>query len=349
MNIASWIENPRRSFAVAAFALPLIISGHASAGDKALAESLFEAGRELMKHGKVAQACPKFAESQRQDPSPGTLINLAQCHEALGQTASAWAEFKEASTLARSKGRDSQAEFADDAVRRLEPKLSKLVIESPPTSVPGLVVTRDGIEIGSASLGTALAVDPGEHLIEAKAPGYESFSTKVTLRPDGDARSVALPTLAAPPAKPTPMTPTLAASPATAQAAPAPRAEEPKPDTEAGGSNHTLAYVVGGVGIAGVGVGVVFGLLAKSQADAAEDDPELCPKKSCSPAGRSEIDAAETKALVSTVGFGVGVVGIGLGAYLLLSGSGDERAEHARRVVADVGPGRAVLGYRGSF
>jgi hypothetical protein len=136
---------------------------------------------------------------------------------------------------------------------------------------------------------------------------------------------------------------------APAQTEPQPKPEEPKPEPEATGSDHTAAYVVGGIGIAGVGVGIVFGLLAKSQADAAEDDPALCPKKSCSPAGRSEIDAAETKALVSTIGFGVGVVGIGVGAYLLLSGSSDERAEHARRVIADVGPGRAVLGYRGSF
>lgn len=338
MNIVRLAENSRRSLAVVAFALPLLVATPAFAGDKALAESLFEAGRALMSQGKIAEACPKFAESQRQDPSPGTLINLAKCHEALGKTASAWAEFKEASTLARSMGRDSQMQFADDAVRRLEPKLSKLVIEPPPTSVPGLVVTRDGVEIGSASFGTALAVDPGEHVIEAKAPGYESFSTKVTLRPDGDSQSVALPALTA--------------SPATApgpQAAQEPKAEEPKPEPEARGSNHTLAYVVGGVGIAGVGVGVVFGLLAKSQADAAEDDPALCPKKSCSPAGRSEIDAAETKALVSSIGFGVGAVGLGVGVYLLVSGSGDERAEHARRVVADVGPGRAVLGYRGSF
>jgi hypothetical protein len=338
MNIASLVENPRRSLALVAFALPLLVSTPAFAGDKALAESLFEAGRELMKQGKVAEACPKFAESQRQDPSPGTLINLAQCHEALGQTASAWAEFKEAATLARSMGRGSQEQFANDAVRRLEPKLSRLVIAPPPASVPGLVVTRDGVEIGSASFGTALAVDPGEHVIEAKAPGYESFSTKVTVRPDGDSQSVALPTLAASPVT----------APA-AQAATEPKAEEPKSEPRAAGSNHTLAYVAGGVGIAGIGVGVVFGLLAKSQADAAEDDPELCPKKSCSPAGRSEIDAAETKALVSTIGFGVGAVGIGVGVVLLLSGSGDERAEHARRVIADVGPGRAVIGYRGSF
>ncbi len=338
MNIARLVENTRRNLAAIAFALPLLVAAPAFAGDKALAESLFEAGRELMSQGKVAEACPKFAESQRQDPSPGTLINLAKCHEALGQTASAWAEFKEAATLARSMGRDSQAQFADDAVRRLEPKLSRLRIDEPPSSVPGLVVTRDGIEIGSASFGTALAVDPGEHVIEARAPGYESFSTKITLRPEGDSQSVALPTLAASPV-------------AAAGAQPAPEAQPEKqtPEPQATGSNHTLAYVIGGVGIAGVGVGVVFGVLAKNQADAAEDDPALCPKKSCSPAGRSEIDAAETKALVSTIGFGVGAVGIGVGVYLLLSGSGDERAEHARRVVAELGPGRAVLGYRGSF
>src|SRR5262249_43356511 len=68
--------------------------------NKVAAEALFEEGRRLMSEGKVADACPKFADSQSLDPSPGTLLNLASCYEKMGMTATAWATYREAASLA---------------------------------------------------------------------------------------------------------------------------------------------------------------------------------------------------------------------------------------------------------
>ena len=55
----------------------------------ALAQSLFEEGRQLMSNGKFAEACPKFESSYKLDPAAGTLLNLAVCHEKVGRTAAA--------------------------------------------------------------------------------------------------------------------------------------------------------------------------------------------------------------------------------------------------------------------
>jgi hypothetical protein len=61
----------------------------AASADSAAAEALFREGRDAAKHGDLETACADFAESQRLDPAPGTLLNLAECEEKLGRVASA--------------------------------------------------------------------------------------------------------------------------------------------------------------------------------------------------------------------------------------------------------------------
>src|SRR5271166_5257799 len=75
-----------------------------SAGDKAAAQAIFDEGKRLMDAGQFAQACPKFADSEKLDPGVGTLLNLGVCYEKNGQTASAWATYKEAASAAANAG-----------------------------------------------------------------------------------------------------------------------------------------------------------------------------------------------------------------------------------------------------
>src|SRR5690349_15059097 len=53
--------------------------------DPTTADALFEAGRAAAKRGDFKEACEKFAESERLDPAPGTVFNLAECHNSLGE------------------------------------------------------------------------------------------------------------------------------------------------------------------------------------------------------------------------------------------------------------------------
>ena len=85
---------------------------------QALAESLFQQARDLLEQGKVAEACPKFAESQRLDPATGTLLGLALCHEQEGKLASAWAEFVEAQGMAKRDGQQKRQQFAKQKARQ---------------------------------------------------------------------------------------------------------------------------------------------------------------------------------------------------------------------------------------
>jgi uncharacterized protein HemY len=73
-------------------------------GDKATAEALFAEGRRLMSSGNYATACQKFAASQKLDPALGTSLNLADCYDKSGRTASAWAESRDAAAAAHRVG-----------------------------------------------------------------------------------------------------------------------------------------------------------------------------------------------------------------------------------------------------
>ena len=76
-----------------------------TADDKALATVLFQEGRALMSAGRIADACLKLEESERLDPSGGTLLNVALCHEQEGRLARSWSEFNDAAVVARRDGR----------------------------------------------------------------------------------------------------------------------------------------------------------------------------------------------------------------------------------------------------
>src|SRR5262245_52850537 len=88
------------------------------ARDAATAEALFRQGRQAMEAKSYAQACPKFAESQKLDPAAGTLMNLATCEEKLGKLASAWQHWKEAIDALPAK--DDRIPFAKSRVDDLE-------------------------------------------------------------------------------------------------------------------------------------------------------------------------------------------------------------------------------------
>ena len=77
----------------------------AQAEDQAAARALFNEGRELLTAGRYAEACPKFEAARKLYASAGILLNLGDCYERLGRTASAWTEFGEAVSLARRTAR----------------------------------------------------------------------------------------------------------------------------------------------------------------------------------------------------------------------------------------------------
>jgi tetratricopeptide (TPR) repeat protein len=101
------------------------------------AEELFQEGRALVDAGQIERACNKFEASHRLDPSVGTLLNLGDCRERLGQVATAWATFLAAESLARQLGDDQRADEAARRARALDMEPRTVTVPPPP-----LVTTR---------------------------------------------------------------------------------------------------------------------------------------------------------------------------------------------------------------
>jgi serine/threonine-protein kinase len=323
--------------------------GHAqSAADAAAAEALFDEALKLMEAGKQAEACPKLAESQRLDPGVGTMLYLGDCYQQIGKTASAWATFREAAYAARAGGQLDREKTALELADKLKPVLSTLTIVVEPKDLQGLEVSNDGKPVRKALWGTAIPVDPGEVGVEAVAPGKQRWATRVAI-PKGPASiTTTVPVLkdepvAAPPVAPPPA----ATEPAPSR--PPPAARDPGPDP--GGTQRTVGWIVGGVGLAALGAGTFFALRAKSLDSDADSECRRDDTDLCSAEGVGFAEDAGSAATIATIAFGVGIVGVGTGATLLLTAP--SQAESAARprveLTAAAAPGTARIGIRGSW
>ncbi|HEY5372894.1 MAG TPA: hypothetical protein VIK01_04375 [Polyangiaceae bacterium] len=182
--------------------------------DAAAAQALFEQGKKLMAAGKQADACPKFAESQRLDPGVGTLLNLAACYEASGRYASAWSTFLEGESAARADKNAGAARVARSRADALTNKLSKLTITVTHPDTPGLEVHRNDTVVGQAQWQLPIPADPGAHHISASAPGRKPWRTEVELKGAGSTVEISVPDLV--------VEPVAAAAPAAPPPAPSP-------------------------------------------------------------------------------------------------------------------------------
>jgi hypothetical protein len=273
--------------------------------DKALAEALFRDGKRLMDEGKqVREACAKLAESQRIDPKLGTLLNLAACHEKEGRTASAWAEFTEAASLAAKQDQEDRVEFAKGRALDLERRLSRLLIQvSAPE--PDMRITLNNRTMSAAAVGSSIPVDPGELSIKVTAPGKEPWSEKVVIAPGPSTKRLLIPELK---------------EKTSPEPDPPPPEDAPEDPPRAAESRGFPPLFIGGmaaagVGLVGIGVGAVFGARTLSKAGEVEEN---CDGLACNAAGLEANDEAYTSATISTVAFSAGLACAAAGAAMMI-------------------------------
>jgi serine/threonine-protein kinase len=286
--------------------------------DKATADALFDEGKKLMKDGKTVEACDRFEASVRTLPQLGVRMNLANCYEQIGRTASAWAEWREAASLADKTG-DNRAQYARDHAAALEPKLVKLTIKIDPTDagLDGLAIRRDGNVVATGLSGVAVPLDPGKHTVEVSAPGKQTWKQTIDL---STTQELDVPVLAKGSSPPT----IALGKPARGQ--------------------RIAAYAVGGAGIVGLAVSGALAAAANGKWKSAISNGDCDAQGYCSTTGLDENASARGLGNAATIAFAVGAVAVAAGAVLYLT-TPRRRVEPSVSIV----PSGAGLAVAGSF
>jgi hypothetical protein len=259
------------------------------------ADETFLTGRALLKDKRYAEACAKFQQSQAQDPASGTLLALAYCQELSGLLATSWSSYLAAARLAEHEGHVDRQAAASERARALAARVSSITLSVPAESreLPGFRVSRDGVELERASLGVPIPTDGGNHVFVATAPGRVSWTNTVTLRSEGDQKTLLVPMLDS--SQPAPSA-TPKESPRTAAPPPADGGERAR-DSSVTLKRVSLVLAAGSV--VGLGLGTAFALSAKSQKDESNADGH-CDRTGCDPSGVELRNDALSTARIST-------------------------------------------------
>jgi hypothetical protein len=317
----------RSAHTIGVFALSFALWGRPALAqsDSAAARALFSEGRQLMSAEKYTEACPKFEESLRLDPGMGTQFNLAHCWEKIGRSASAWAMFLDVAAAARAGNQAQRETAAKERAAALEPKLTRLRVVVPEPA-PDAKIFRDEQEVGKAAWGTAMPVDPGDHVIRVTAPGKKEWTQDVKVPASSRTFSVTVPALE---------DLTVAKEPvAVPEKQVAATDSAPRNGGNGGGGANVPALVIGGIGIAGLATGTVFALQGYSDN---QEALKLCRSgedgNSCDPteAARHEQLVADAKReqMIGLVAFGIGGAAIVTATILFLTSGNDSHEQAA--------------------
>ncbi len=321
--------------------------GTAAASDeqKAAARLLGTEGVKLAMSGDCGHAVDKLTRAEALVHAPTTAVWLGQCSIQLGHLV---AGTETLNRVLRENLPDGSPKSWVDAKQRAqalfdgaEPRIAKLTIHIDRPAGVEPQVTVDGEPMPSVLLDNERPTDPGAHHVVATGEGLSTATADVSLS-DGQSQRIAMRLEGAVSASPSPAGPSAAplSQPPLSQP---PLSQPPAPSPAPSSPNHTAAFVTFGIGATGLIVGSVFGVLAlgdKSHLDSVDGCPGACPASS-----QSDVDAIHRDALLSTIGIGVGVVGVALGTILFVSAHSDESPRTARIELRPwVGPGSAGVG-----
>jgi hypothetical protein len=249
-----------------------------AAGDKAIreAQARFEEGIARVRAGDFEAARVSFAEAYAVIRKPDILWNLALSEEKSGHLLEALGHFKQA---AREAVDDSERVKAQKHVDVLMGQTGHLEVLAP----PGTQLALDGVAAGVAPLSEPLDVAPGKHRVESRSLQGLKKTTDADVV-TGQVAHVSFMTAdtSAPPAATIPEANAAVPSASTdvqpVDASPRDATDHPKTFWT---SRMISVVAVGGSAVAGLGLGVLFGLQSQSDASTATAFRSKYPSDAC--------------------------------------------------------------------
>lgn len=323
----------RFAVAVLVAAAPVV----AAADDKPdleLARQQFREGLTQEAAGDWSGALVKMEAVARVKLTHQVQYHVARCKEHLGRLTEALGDYRIAEFEAQKAGA-TELEEITRAREDLEARIPRLKVKLP-KRVAGARVELDGVELGAAQLSAEIPLNPGDHQLGGTFKG-KTWNKSFTIK-EAEVQEIRF----APPE-----------SEDDAAAAPEPEpssAAPPLPPPSEGPG--PWPWIVGGVGIAGLGAA---GYFAVQRSDAENELDGTCRGSLCPASVQDAHDRSTSYSLLTNVSLGVGVVGLGVATVWLLSSGGSAPtspppadAARALRLTPLVGA-RGELGVAGTF
>ena len=302
-----------------------------------LARSVAVTGREAFNAGDYETALALFRRAYTLYPAPTVVLYEARTLEKMGLLLEAVEAYVRTTQISIPSGAPEQFAEAIAAARQeeraLRPRIPTLTLRVDGVSGndPNLKVSINGHAIGAAQLGQAQRLNPGTYRITGSIGGNRSDTAEVVLS-ESQKASVVLDLTAPSLSPPSPVIRSISAEPNDAPAS-------------SGSSLRMAAYISGGIGLAGLGAGVVTGLMSVSKHEKADAECEnkICPADGKGPGLVEDFRSMRT---LSTVFYGVGAAGVAAGVVFWLLAPSDQDPSQAA-----IAPwvGSQTLGVRGAF
>jgi len=276
------------------------------AEDKATARELAKEGIAAEKKGDCHAAIDRLERAESLFHAPPHLQYLARCYTKVGRlvdAAETWRKLMLEPLAANAPPafKDAVAE-ATAELPKIEPRLARLTLKTA-EKYDALVVEVDGKSWPTAALDVARVIDPGKHVVRARASGYKTKENKIEIG-EGKSDSVTITLEAGVDPGVPPVASTSASATTTATAAPTTTATAPR------GRSPLVAvgFVTAGVGLLAVGAGIFTGMSANKKFEDLDKD---CPNRaSCTGVAdleqrKTDIRQLETATNILLIGGGI--------------------------------------------
>lgn len=263
-------------------------------------------------------AFERFARADSAAHSPVFGLYMARCRRNEGKLLAARDLFATVAgeSLTPTAPEAWQKARADAATEltAIEARIPSVIVALSGAPIDAATVTIDDAPVAASALGKALRLDPGDHTFAARTRGRASIPSTIRLVEGPEPRRIDLLIPAEPQVKPT------ATPPAIAPDSPPPLAYR---------APHAGSLVPGmialGFGVAGLGVGVISGVVAKSKAT--EVKAGCNAQGHCLRTDEAKAGTAQTLATVSTIGFIASGAAAAAGITLVIVRPGGSRSK----------------------